>query len=294
MKIPGRRLAPSHQQPGRLQAGQLQPLFPGLHPQRLKGRRPCQGGHGGERPFNGPRLQVSTGQGTGEGQHATATAVKAPVEGRHGLGLVGQQGLTSAQDRLAIGMAWAGHRQELLHRHLLRLVFALGELLKHHLALHREGIPLKARLQHQIEQQLKSFRGRLGGNQHVVVHIIEAGGGVAAAAEGLNPAVEFARRQGVASLEHHVLKEMGHAALAAGFEHAAGAAPEVETDQGGLGQIETHQFGSIGKHPAVRLLQPREQRAATTGCGWHALVSRSPFCWLRRRDDTGFPTPCRS
>ena len=49
-------------------------------------------------------------------------------------------------------MAAAGLTQQLLEGHLLGLVFALGQLFEHHLALHRKVAPVEAWLQHQIEQ----------------------------------------------------------------------------------------------------------------------------------------------
>ena len=94
-----------------------------------------------------------------------------------------------AQDRLAVGMARTG--RAVLHRHVLRLVLALGQLLEHHLTLHGEGVALQTGPQHQIQQQIEGLRRPGGGDQHVVVDIVESGGRVAAAAEGFHPPVEF-------------------------------------------------------------------------------------------------------
>ena len=97
----------------------------------------------------------------------------------------------------------------------------------------------------------------------MVVHVIEAGGCIAAATQGLNPQVEFAGPEALAALEHHVLEEMGQARFVGGFGGAAGAAPEVHTGHGGLGQVQAHHCGPLAQAP----LQGLTQAAAACGSG---------------------------
>ena len=183
------------------------------------------------------------------------------MEGGHGLGPVAFKGLAAAQDRLAVGVAWAGPAQQLLEGHLLGLVFALGQLFEHHLALHGEILAIEPGRQHQVEQQVDRLGRGAGGHEHVIVHVIEAGGGIAAAAQGLNPQVEFAGPEALAALEHHVLEEMGQARFGWRFGGAAGAAPEVHTGHGGLGQVQAHHRGPLAQAPLLGVPQ-----AAAASC----------------------------
>ena len=105
---------------------------------------------------------------------------------------------------------------------------------------------VQPRVQHQIQQQIQGVGSGLRWNQDVVVNVIESGGGIAVAAHRFNAQVEFPRPQPLAALEHHVLEEVGHAALPGSLEHTAGPAPEVEADQGGVGQGQIHHAGAVG------------------------------------------------
>ena len=224
-------MPPGHQQPGRLQPRQHQAFFPLDQTQRHRcwGRR--HRGQIRQGPGGDPTGQLAIGNGATEGQHAATTAIEPLMEGGHGGRIMGQQRLALAEDRLAIGMARTGLGQQALQRHLLRLILALGQLFEHHLALHGECFWLQPRVEHQIQQQIEGLRGRLRWNQHVVMNVVEAGGGIAIAAKGLHPAIELTGGQTLAALEHHVLKEVGQAALPRALPGAAGPAPKIQTHQ---------------------------------------------------------------
>ena len=177
------------------------------------------------------------------------------MEGGHRLGAVSLKGSTAPQDRQAVGMAGTGAAQQLLERHLLGLVLTLSQLLEHHLPFHGEVVAVQAGLQHQIQQQRKRLAGCFRWNQHVEMHVVEAGSGVAAAAQGLNAAIELARRQLTAALEHHVFQKMGHARFGGCFAGAASPAPEIEAHHGGLRQIQLHQGDTVPKSLPLRLRQ---------------------------------------
>ena len=63
------------------------------------------------------------------------------------------------------------------------------------------------------------------------MHVIESGGGIAAAAQGLDLTIKGSWLQATAALEHHVFQEMRHAVLIALFGSASGSAPQVDTGQ---------------------------------------------------------------
>ena len=69
----------------------------------------------------------------------------------------------------------------MLEGHFIGLVFALGQFLKHHLALHGEGIAVELGLKHELEQELQRFGCRSRWNQNVVVDVVKARGCVALA-----------------------------------------------------------------------------------------------------------------
>jgi hypothetical protein len=148
-------------------------------------------------------------------------------------------------------------------RHLLGLVLTLSQLFEHHLPFHGEVVAVQARLQHQIQQQRQRLAGCFRWDQHVEVHVVEAGGGVAAAPQGLNAAIELARRQLAAALEHHVLQKMGHAGFGGRFAGAASPAPEIEAHHGSLRQIQLHQGYAVPESLPLRL----RQRAARQSVG---------------------------
>jgi hypothetical protein len=108
-------------------------------------------------------------------------------------------------------------------------------------------------LQHQIQQQVQRRLARLRWHQHVVVDIVEAGGGVAVAPKGLHSVIELTGRQLLAALEHHVLEEVGDARFLQGFARTAGAAPEIDADHGSLRQIDLHQGGPVAQLLLLRL-----------------------------------------
>ena len=116
------------------------------------------------------------------------------MKGCHRLRTMGLKRVPAPQDRQSVGMAWARLPQQLLEGHLLRLVFALGEFFEDHLPFHGEVVGIEPWLQHQIQQQGERFTGCFGRDQHVEMDVIETGGGVAAATEGFDAAIKFARR----------------------------------------------------------------------------------------------------
>ncbi len=144
---------------------------------------------------------------------------------------------------------------------------------------------LQPGLQHQIQQQSEGFGGSLGRDQDVEVDVVETGGGVAAAPESLDAAVELtglqppAGRAPLAALEDHVLEEMGDAALPGGLEGAAGATPEIEADQWSIPELQLHQFDPIGQGATDRHGQTRQKGAATTEGNAHGHMAGSAFCW---------------
>ena len=79
------------------------------------------------------------------------------------------------------------------------------------------------------------------------VHVIEAGGGVAAPPECFDASVEFPRTQALAAFEHHVFQEMGETFFPRVFEGTAGATPEIEAGQAYIVQR--------GEHTATAVVQ---------------------------------------
>jgi hypothetical protein len=154
-------------------------------------------------------------------------------------------------------MGAAGLAQQLLKCHLLRLVFALGQLFEHHLALHRKVAAIEAWLQHQIQQQIQRLRCCLGRDQHVIVHIIETGGGIAVAPQGLHLEVELTSLKLLASFEHHVLEEVRQPGFSLAFTGATGPAPEIKAHHRRLGQLDLHQAHAVFELVAPRVRQGR-------------------------------------
>ena len=195
------------------------------------------------------------------------------MEGRHAVGVMVQQALAPSEDRLPIGMVRAGPGQQMLKGQFLRLVFALGQFLEHHLPFHLEFHRIEPWFEHQVQEQIEGFGSPGRGNENVKVHIIETGGGIAAAAEGLDSAVEFARAQGPAALEDHVLQKMGHAAFLSRFRGTAGPAPEIDAGERRVRTIHLHHRDGVV-----------EQVANRSGCvagaqeSIRAGVAGSPLC----------------
>lgn len=77
------------------------------------------------------------------------------------------------------------------------------------------------------------------------VHVIETGGGVAAAAESFDLAVEITWLQPFTPLEHHVLEKVSHALFTALFPEAAPPAPEIKADETGSRKICGHQGAAV-------------------------------------------------
>ena len=97
----------------------------------------------------------------------------------------------------------------------------------------------------------------------MVVNVIEASGGIAVATHRLDAKVEFARPKPLTALEHHVFKEMGHAAFGGGFKNAACAAPKVEAYQRRIGQKQADHSGAVGQKLIAGVSQAWQQ-----GLGW--------------------------
>jgi len=125
----------------------------------------------------------------------------------------------------------------------------------HHLAFHGEVVAIEPRLQHQIEQQLERLGRRFGRHQHVVVHVVEARGGIAVAAQGLHLQIEFTGLEALAALEHHVFKKVGQTRFIAAFAGAASSAPQIEAHHRSLRQIDLHEIHAIAEGAALRLRQ---------------------------------------
>ena len=102
-------------------------------------------------------VEVPARQLAAQGQDTAVCAIEPLVKLRHGAWLMGQQGLFLPQDWLAVGMVSAAQFEELLEGHFIGLVFALGQFLKHHLALHGEGIAFELGLKHELEEELQRF-----------------------------------------------------------------------------------------------------------------------------------------
>jgi hypothetical protein len=159
---------------------------------------------------------------------------------------MGQQGLFLTQDWLAVGMVSAAQFEEMLEGHFIGLVLALGQLLKHHLALHGEGIALEFGLKHELEQELQRFWCRSRWNQDVVVNVIKARGCVALATQGFDALIKLTGGEAAAPFKHHVLKEVGQATFPGGLIDAASATPKIDADQGSGLHSQDHHLGSIG------------------------------------------------
>ena len=93
----------------------------------------------------------------------------------------------------------------------------------------------------------------------MVVHIVEARGGIALATKGLHPSIEFPGRHRATALEHHVLEEVGHATFFGCFKQAAGAAPEIETGQWGVAHGQADHLGAVVEVVVFRIAEPRQQ-----------------------------------
>ena len=169
------------------------------------------------------------------------------MEGGHAGGVVVQELLALTKNRFAIGLVPAGPGQQVLQGQLLGLVLALGQLLEHHLALHLKLPGIQSRFKNKIQQQIEGFRRPFRRNQHMKMHIVETGGGIAAAAKGLDATIEFSRRQGVAALEHHVLEKVSHAAFVSSFGGTAGPAPKIDADQRRIRAIHLDHRDGIGQ-----------------------------------------------
>ena len=175
------------------------------------------------------------------------TLVELPHRGRFHR----EQAVPMAKDGPPVGMIRAGVVQELLQHLLIRLIGVLGDLLQHHLPLRGEGFPFQGRAEHQVQQELERPLGRVWGDQHMKVHVIKAGCGIAAATQGLNGTIKGAGLEPFASLEHHVLEEVSHAFLASRFSETPGSAPQVQAGQRCLRHLRRHAAHPIGKAPVV-------------------------------------------
>ena len=77
------------------------------------------------------------------------------------------------------------------------------------------------------------------------VHVVETSGGIAAAAEGFDLAVEFTWFQPFTPLEHHVLEEVSDAFFTLPFPEAAAPAPEIEAGETDSWKICGHQGAAV-------------------------------------------------
>ena len=201
---------------------------------------------GFEQVLNLAELKTAT-EADGTGFSAVVTSLK----GLHLLRRLLQQLLAVAQDWPAIGVLAAGQREQLLEGLLLGLIFALGQLLQDDLPFEHKIVGSDFRLEHQLRQQLTGQRQRLLGHQHVVVHVIKSGGGVADPAVGLHLPIEGTGGELFIAFEHHVFQEMGHAVLLALLNGTAGATPELKTGNGRIGYRQQGQRQTVAQRGGV-------------------------------------------
>jgi phycocyanobilin:ferredoxin oxidoreductase len=83
------------------------------------------------------------------------------------------------------------------------------------------------------------------------VHIIETCGGVAAAAQGFNPAIEFPWTKTSASFEHHVFEEVSHTFLAAFLPGTSTPTPEVKAGEGRIGDGGRYKAAAVAESAVV-------------------------------------------
>ena len=79
------------------------------------------------------------------------------------------------------------------------------------------------------------------------VHVIATGGGIAAAAEGFDLAIEVSWLQLLTPLEHHVLEKMSHALFSLAFPEASPPTPEIKAGETRTWQFCRHQDAFVRK-----------------------------------------------
>lgn len=179
-------------------------------------------------------------------------SVAALMERAHGFRVHGQQAGAFPEDGASIGVVRAALLQQLLQNQLIRLIGVLGHLLQHHLPLQAEGLLLQGRVQNQIQQQIKGLLARLGRDQNVEMHVIKAGGGIAAAAKGLDGQIKGTSLQPLTALEHHVFQEVRHPFLSSSLREASGSTPEVKAGERSFGHLGCHAAHTVGEGPMVQ------------------------------------------
>ena len=138
----------------------------------------------------------------------------------------GQQLVAGAEHRPAVGVAG---EQALVDRHLQgvpRLAVVHGDLFQDHLPLARHLLGGEGEARDAVGLDGQRLGPAVGGEVEVVGGAVVAGEGVVDAAQGLGDAVDLARPVARRALEHHVLEEVGDAAVAGGLVAGAGAVEE--------------------------------------------------------------------
>ena len=121
--------------------------------------------------------------------------------------------LLGAEHRPAVGVAG---EQALVDGHLQRvprLAVVHGDLFEDHLALARHLLGIEGEAAHAVLLDRQRLGPAVGGEVEVVGGRVVAGEGVVDPAQGLGEAVDLPRAEARRALEHHVLQEVGDAAV---------------------------------------------------------------------------------
>jgi hypothetical protein len=149
----------------------------------------------------------------GRHQDGVVRPVEAGVEVAQ-LGRTGRQQLLARAEHLpAVGV---GAEQARVHRHLQgvpRLAVVHGDLFEDHLALARHLLGVEGEGRHAVGLDGERLGPAVGGKVEVIGRRVVAGEGVVDPAQGLGQPVDLAGAEAAGPLEHHVLEEMGGAAV---------------------------------------------------------------------------------
>ncbi len=193
-------------------------------------------------------------------QHGVVRPVEAALEARQVLAAGGPQLAPRAEHRAAVGVA---AEQPLLHRHLERIpgiAVVHGDLFEDHLALAGHVAGIEGQAGDAVGLDGQRLGPAVGGEVEVVGGGVVAGESVVGTAQGLSPPVDLARSEARRALEHHVLEEMGEAAVAGRLVARAGAVAERRGDHRRLVVLEHADGEAVGE--TRQLPAPGQARTA--------------------------------
>ena len=234
---------------------------------RLRGALALGYGPGRDLPVVGlgERTQLGRGHVAGDDQHGVVRRVPAPVEGERGFRVERVDLVLPADDGNPVRVVQI---ERGLH-HLAQLgagivVDPAAPLFQDHLAFGQHDLVGQLEMGHAVGLVFHDDLEAVAGHGLVVAGVIVAGEGVLLTAVERDDARELARSQGVGTLEHEMLEEMGVARFAGRLVGGADLVPEHVGDDGRTAVGDDHHLQAVVEGEGLGIedarLDPRRAR----------------------------------